>query len=324
MSECKVNIGMHVAVSGKIRLQVLREGKVRKDTGWFPNLITNLGLDMLGASQATYGQVDYTAVSRCTVGTGNTAPAVTDTALVSPLAYTSNTIGLAGNTNPHYTSSYVVGPPDYVQAVGTHTFSIGQVVGNIAEIGFGGLVSGSSTQLSLFSRALIMVGGSPGTISVTAADQLIVTYAVCYYLNLTDTPYSVVISGTTYSGTVRVASSQSTLGFLVCPVDRSASVASAQITVNSYNGAIGGVTGTPSGTSLSLTAAQTAAYVLGNYSNTYTASYTTAQSNFTGGVTAFMISCNIGNWQFSVSPALAKDNTKVMTITFSISWSRYP
>lgn len=332
MSNIETQVGLHLRLRGMIRVQVLRDGEVREDTGWFPNLITNLGLDMLGDNQGHhYGAAtaDLSVVGRCTVGTGTTPPAFTDTALVTPLAYTGTALGTSSNTSPYYSTSYVTGPPDYIQAVGIHTFAVGAVVGNISEIGFGGLDSSSSTQLSLFSRQLIQVGGSPGTISVTSADQLVVTYSLQYYLNLTDTAYSgLVISGTTYSGTIRAANSTNLSSIYPFePVDASSVYLGYNPTINisGYAGALGPVTGVPSGANTGVRAvAPTAAYSPGSYAKSYTLSYTTAQGNITGGIAAWLISCNMAAWQISVSPALSKDNTKTLTATFTISWARYP
>ena len=64
-------------------------GTRRVAADWFPNLITNAGLDFLGTTGPTY------VYTYCRVGSGNTAPAFTDPASVAPVA--------AGNPLPDVT-----------------------------------------------------------------------------------------------------------------------------------------------------------------------------------------------------------------------------
>jgi hypothetical protein len=73
-----IHINTKVALSGEYRLVIKRNGE-EIDTGWFKNLILNQGLDQLG----TDGNV---LVGYARVGTGTTAPAVTDTVLQAQVA----------------------------------------------------------------------------------------------------------------------------------------------------------------------------------------------------------------------------------------------
>src|SRR5574340_1768735 len=110
----QVEFTLRGRVAGRLRVLVLDSaGNLKTDTGWFPNLITNTGLDTFGSAPANYPGSYYVGPNLCTVGTGNTTPAYTDTALVSPVAHTTTPLQPPIGSAPQYTASYVVGPPDY-------------------------------------------------------------------------------------------------------------------------------------------------------------------------------------------------------------------
>lgn len=145
---------------GEFKLSVLRGGEEVSSTPWRPNLITDAGLDALARSGTTGWY--YLAV-----GTGTSSPAYTDTALASQVAqvagsgWPSNGGVVSGNTCTH---------------TQVFTFALGAVVGNISELGIR-----SSTGGTLATRALVTdEGGSPTSVTVTAADQLVVTYRVVF------------------------------------------------------------------------------------------------------------------------------------------------
>jgi hypothetical protein len=108
-------------LQGFYKLEAVKlDGTRRVLTDWFPNLITNGGLDRIGVS-STY--LDY-----CHVGSGNTAPANTDTGLATPVASTitsTSTTGIQGSS-PYYTWQTIV-----------YTFGLGVAAGNLAEVGVG-------------------------------------------------------------------------------------------------------------------------------------------------------------------------------------------
>lgn len=136
------------------------------------NKITNQGLDVWGGVYPS--GYSNTAQGGISVGTGNTAPTATDVVLQAPLAFTTNqTAGptAAGVLTAPYSASNTI----------QYTFAVGAVIGNIAEVGM--LIQNSGTATAgdrVFSRALIQVGGSPGTITLTSSDQLIVNYTLTF------------------------------------------------------------------------------------------------------------------------------------------------
>lgn len=317
-----INISIKNRIQGYFRICVEdKEGNIKEDTGWFPNLITNQGMDWIGSPPPNYN-VSYNQQyigTHCGVGTGTTTPAVTDTQLSAflamyPSTYTSNVEGFS-------TTSYVTGPPDYWSGIRTYNFAIGAVVGNIAEVGIGNTASGN-TQPQLFTHALILVGGSPGTISVTSSDALVVYHEMRLYLDLTTNPYSFNISGVSYTGNYLRALSTSIPNYaLNVYYDINYGVNG---TFTAYNGAVGTVTGQPSGSS-DFTRGQTSigSYTSGTYTLSMSCVIPLSQMNFSGGISAFMITTNHGSFQFSVSPAIPKTNLYTLTMNWSVSWARY-
>lgn len=317
-----LTINTKSSFAGYFRLQVHRAGAEIQDTGWFPNLITNQGLDWFGTAPPNYN-VSYgqpLIATHCGVGTGNTAPAFTDTRLTSFLAMFPSTTG--SNVENVTTSTYVPGPPAYYSQIKTYSFATGAVVGNVAEVGVGNTAQ-ADTNPQLFNHALILDGsGNPTTISVTSADALTVTYELRQYFDLTDNTYTMTIGATNYSGTYRRAQ-VNTFGyqnFQTVPYDFNG-----QYFTSVYNGSIAATTSHPSGTSTTTATGSWAAYNTGTYFVTGTASFSLSQGNLTGGITAIMTTNDTtGSYQFAVSPAIPKTSSYTMTLNYNISWARYP
>lgn len=170
-------------VRGEYKLSVLRRGVEVESTPWRPNLITDAGMDSLGLAGSN------SAWAMLAVGTGTTPPQFTDTALAAQVAQTGNggfpNNGIvSGNTCTH---------------TGVFTFPLGGVVGNISELGIRGVASGS-----LFTRALVTDGsGNPTSVTVTAADQLVVTYRVVFTVDQSIQTATVVDPNSSISYTIR-------------------------------------------------------------------------------------------------------------------------
>jgi len=302
------NINIEHKVKGRLRLVVKgSDGEDRIDTGWFDNLITNQGLDMMGGYLSVGNP--YTYASAVGVGTGTTAPSVTDTNLTSFLA-------AVGASTTYETQAYIPGPPAYWSGVYTYNFAVGAVIGNIAEVGVG---NNNTTSMSLFNHQLILVAGVPGTISVTSTDQLSVYFELDMYLNTTDTSYSFVMSGVTYSGIYRLSNIGTVPYFLHYLV-----LGTAVPTFTGYNGTIGAITSTPSGTSGTASGFTASAYSVGTYTRSFTTSMALGDVNLTGEISAFTFETNHGKFQFSCSPVLPKNSLSTITLNWAVSWARYP
>jgi hypothetical protein len=319
-----VSIDVNGKIRGRFRLCVLDglTGDLKEDTGWFDNLITNQGMDWKGMAppnnNVSYGQLIIG--THCGVGTGTTTPAVTDTQLTSFLAM--HPPSTSQNVEGFSSSSYVAGPPAYWSGIRTYNFAIGAVVGNIAEVGIGNTAS-TDTQPQLATHALIIVSGSPGTISVTSSDALVVYHEERLYLDLTDHSYSFNISGTPYSGIYRRASVTTVPQYSYVSWYTLAGTYPAFI---GYNGSIGAVTTKPSGSSSNPNDVPCThgTYTAGTYTISMQAVVGLTKVNFAGGITAFTLSSNHGSFQFSVSPAIPKTSLYTLTMNWNISWARYP
>lgn len=317
-----INVALECRLAGLYRIQLAdADGNIHTDTGFFKNLITDTGMDQFGsATLAANNQGGTTNIpNRCAVGTGNTTPAFTDSALVNQIAMYP-AAGASGQGSG--TVSYVVGPPNYWSSIHTFTFPLGGVVGNIAEIGTGGTLLLATTIMTTISRALIVDSmGTPTTISVTSADQLIVTFELRHYIDLTDTPYSTTISGITYTGNIRRAELSTYSPTISYQVDGDTLPRGTY-----YNGSIGAVTSTPTGTGSSFNyAVVPSSYTGGTYFKSWSEASNVGDNNLSGGISAILFkSYSFGSWQMSVSPAIPKDATKTMSLSFSISWARYP
>lgn len=310
---------MDVKVQGFFRLQVTgQDGRVHTDTGWFPNLITNQGMDWFGAGAPNFNTTGGTPLcTHCGVGTGTTTPAFTDTALTTPLAMSPPTAG--GNVEGISASTFVAGPPAYWSNVKTYGFALGAVVGNISEVAVGNCANGNTTPQA-FNHALIVdSGGNPTTISVLVTDALTVTYELRYYINTTDTAYSGAISAVTYSGIYRRA----TVGSVPSLFYQIEGIGG--IVTQIFSGTIGAITSSPSGSVAGANSIAASTYVPGTLFKSFTATYNSGTGNFgAGGITAMLFSCNQGLWQFSLSPFIPKTNLFTLTLQFNVSWARFP
>lgn len=309
-----ISVDSRAKVGGEYMIQVFepKNGRVElvRETGWFDNLITNFGLNNIGKNTALG--------TNCRVGTGNTAPAFTDTQLVAQIA------GTADWSSP---SLVLAGAPDYQSTYSlTYEFPQGAVVGNIAEIGIGAAATGAN----LFSRALIVDGvGNPVSIPVTAIQILRVTYRLSMYPSLTDATGTVNIGGTNYNYISRLCDR----GLVRSPIflgiifqGRFASF---------YDGDIGAVTAAaPSGASAIASASAFNAYVDGNFYLQFSASLNISQGNFAGGIRSAKIEItNGGNTVVSLKDqirfgsvatdaTIPKTATNQLSLPFRFSWAR--
>lgn len=295
-----------IGVKGHFKLEAVNmETGARRFLAEFDNLITNGGMDRLANNS------DWN--SWCSVGSGNTAPAFTDSGLVTFIASTNNT---SSTSNGNSGSS-----PWFGQAIKTFRFAIGTATGNLSEIGIGW----SSVNGSLFSRALILDGsGNPTTITILSTEALDATYTLQLYAPTADVTGTVVVSGVSYAYTLRAASVSSTGwggGF----------VFGDQFGWNGgtvFNGTIGAVTSTPSGSSATLGSPAKQSYTPGSFQIDTIWTMGLTDANVSGGISAaYLIGGQsrgaMGAFQVGFSPAIPKDGTKTLTLTFRQSWARH-
>lgn len=312
MNEEAIEIPMHISLQGFYKIEAVRpDGEVRVLADWFPNLITNAGLDLLPTTNPALNAYRY-----CQVGSGSTAPAFTDTALVSRVAGVITTRSQYAND----ADGVVTTSPRYTFDNNLFEFGTGVAAGNLSEIGVGTSATGGT----LFSRALILDGGgNPTTITVLADEILRVTYQLRWYIPEDDAAFSFTMSGTTYNCVSRAAEAGSVQRW---PGTRAYEPAGnwSRETVIGYSGALGAITSTPATqvASSSPTVTMVGTYVPGSYEVTYRGSFSTAE--FNGTIAAIKINpANLGTHQISFSPALAKDNTKTLRLDIKFTWGRY-
>jgi hypothetical protein len=304
-----------VRVAGYYTLEAIGLDGRKRFLGKFPNLITNGGLDMLGG----YSNVFNT----CAVGSGNTAPSNTDTALVTLVASTTNAISATYSTagsSPYFGSTIV-----------TWQFPTGAAAGNLSEVGIG------TAATALYSRALILDGGgSPTTITILSTEALNVTYTMQQYVPLTDVTGSISLGGSSYGYTIRAANATNqtywcqVFGLPTAPNLRSGFQAAYA------TGTLGAITSQPSGTTFADSGCTTAGYTNGSYTLQSTSNWDINHGNAPGGIGSILYtignqtagggsaSFGRGQWQIAFSPVIPKDNTHVLQLLLNISWARFP
>lgn len=154
---------LQVGVRGWIEVKLInREGKVVHEHTQ-SNLILNKGLDYIMSSLLAHNVHLYIAV-----GTGSTAPDPTQTALVSEIARTNQTLGLGPDLQ------VTVLGDGYYRISRTRGFDYNQANGNLTE--FGGSDS-SSSSAGVNTRELFRdSNGNPIVITKTSNERLAITY----------------------------------------------------------------------------------------------------------------------------------------------------
>lgn len=291
-----MQIVQNLELAGYYRLEKIRNGRRELVADWFPNIITNNGLDLFATGYTQKFQAVY-------VGTGSSTPTANDTQLENQIATTS---GASISSGIDTTGRYV-----YMNA--QYTFAAGAAAGNISEIGVG--PTGGN---NLFSRALVVdLMGNPTTITVLSDEQLIVTYQLRLYQPTGDFTFSV--DG--YSITCRAANANSTQVNGWAALTENVVLAGNLNAHSAHAGDIVAITSAPSGQS-NPSSVSTDAYVPGSYQVAGTITFGTGDANFN--IKSFSYSLMAGGaWQFSVDPVIPKTSDDQLTISVGVRWARY-
>jgi hypothetical protein len=332
-------IPVHMGMAGKYRAQITkgRTGKLKYDTGWFDNLITNRGLVEYW-NLPHYGAFDSGAIgASCAVGTGNTTPQVTDVGLASFTAAAGGTGGTGGgtgypapNAQGYVAQVSVPGQPDYVPPYWymryIYLFATGAAAGNLTEVG--AYPGGGSPNADLFSRALILdASGNPTSITVLSDEILTVTWELRFYLDVTDHAFSFNLNGSPITGTYRLwnASSQSA---------NPAAINTSGAGCTLYSGAMAAspLTGSPTGTIGNLASnsgAMSFVQFVNDIANSGTCYFdikgTFPTGNGTGTIQSFSYNQHMWAYQFgALSSPIIKTAGQQLQVNFRASWGRYP
>ena len=293
-----------------IKLIDARTGHVKRHLQ-FKNLITNAGLDYLGGSGNPSSVRAW-----CGVGTGNTVPAVTDTALVTPLG---TRVGIS--SGPTHTSG---GSFLYWSQTVVYTFLEANANGNLTEIGLFSSAAGPT----MWTRQLLKDGaGVPTVIVKTAAEQLQVTYEMRLYSPTVDVVGTVAISGNNYDYTVRAAETDDSTAWGSSPL--TAWNMGGAASASAYETDVLGTTiGRPAGTPNGVDSSSVAAYGAGTYYRDHTYVYEPANANFPSGIGSHLYgqpgSACAACFQLKWVPKIPKTAIKRFTLTVRLNWGRYP
>lgn len=305
-----MNIHFKNLLAGRYRLKKYdaATGECTGDTDWFDNLIVDQGLDQIGSvSNYNTGYPYPLLFNTCNVGTGSATPSTTDTQMDAFLA--------AVVSNDTFVTSYVAaagGNPAYWKCVHTYRFPAGTATGNLTEVGTGNNKVVNIGD-ALFSRALILDGGgSPTTLTVLSTETLDVTYEFRVYLDVTGIAFSQVINGTTYTGTWN-AYDISSPGAIYSGYDNGGTNLIVGIASNVDGG----------GSSYAVNPVSSG-YLVGSYQRSYTGTIPTGQGNYTGGLKFIKIQTLHNSISIETSPYIVKNNTQTFSVTFTVSWARYP
>lgn len=294
-------IQRNIGLEGYFTLKVIRpDGTVRKSLT-FKNLILNAGLNRIGTGGI---------VNAVQVGSGSTAPVVTDTALQS---YVAGTYTLRGNEYGYQSST-----PYFGWTRVTYRFAEGDAAGNLSEVGVGWDISGS-----LFSRALIVDSlGAPTTITVLSDEVLDVTYELRLYPPLTDATFDITISGVTYACVLRPGLVNSSAWE---PRHIFSHGATYKYSLFCWTGDLGTMFEFPSGTNFGYVGSTYEPYSNNSLKRRFNVKWDLDAGNHADKIKSMSMGQDypsLGNWQVSFTPVIPKDETKELNLPFEISWAR--
>jgi hypothetical protein len=305
-----------IGFAGYVKWELVRNGKVIKDSGGFhPNVITNIGMNRIAVETLDI------STAQAGVGSGATAPAITDIALQAAVG---TKVGRSGVLN----NAYVAGPPDYWFRQHQYKFLEANANGNLSE--FATFSSAGGTPI--FSRQLLKDNlGNPTVITKTATDQLWITYEIRCYPPTADVNSVVTISGVNYDVTTRpmqVSSADAWGSLLANGMNTAARVGTKEANVLLARTGVASNFTSSDGTQIAQTA-----YVADSYFLEMKDEWSLTDVNYATGVGA-IASVYGNNFGFSsayqcfqhvfTTTKIPKTNTKKLDLFLRRSWARYP
>lgn len=300
------NVSMGCGLEGWFRFRIKNaETGEERVVGPFHNLILDNGLNGIGTNGASWVSNVYLSTGTASPTEGDTSMQVTGSAISK---------GSPSNSNFSQTTTF----PRYQGTIWSYTFAQGAATGNWTEVGIGRAVN------NLWSRELIRnSAGDAITLTVLAIDILTVEYELRVYYKETDTTGTINISGSNYDYIIRPYYITSTLASLM--VTGSWMSTGGPVTGEVWNGALNALYVAPSGSSSYIGTLPTISpYVSNSYTKTMTFTWNISQGNLAGGITVVVPYVQNGTMPFKIgfTPAIPKDNTKQLSLTFSFTWAR--
>lgn len=311
------------ALSGQFRMVVSEDAageRVKHDTGFFDNLITDVGMNRVGEITTDSNSSIASFRSLCgrfVVGSGSATPSFTDTTLAAPVAFASINPNLESES-----SSYSRG---WYEITVRHQFNQGQAAGNLSEIG----IQHTDESGPLWSRALILDGvGNPTTITVLPDDFLTCYYTLRIMLPQEDAVFNIdvdydddgVVPTVVTARPLNADSSSANVGWGLQTASTSGSGAALQF----YSGGLAVPTATtPLGSTVSSSTSEFSVvpYVTDSHQRFVTRTNGLSEHNSETLRTA-RLAALMGYWQVEFDPPLQKNNTQTMQLTFGYSWAR--
>lgn len=310
------------ALSGQFRVVVSEDAageRVKHDTGFFDNLITDVGMNRVGTvTTQSLSSVNsfHSLCGRFVVGSGSNTPAFTDTALVAPVAFAS-----ADPVLDSESSSYTRG---WYEIAVRHQFGQGQAAGNLSEIG----IQHTSLSGPLWSRALILDGaGNPTTITVLADDFLTCYYTLRIMIPQEDAVFNIDVDYDDDGIVPTVVTARPLQADSSGPVSGwglQTAATSLRAYLQFYSGGLAVPTAiNPLGSAIGVQTSTftVVPYVTDSHQRFLTRTNGLNEHNSQELRTA-QIAALMGYWQVEFDPPLQKDNTQTMQLTFGYSWAR--
>jgi hypothetical protein len=295
-----------------IKLIDAKTGRVKRELD-FPNLIVDAGLDFIGQSGTPLTCMTYMGM-----GTGGTAPAVSDTALQTPIGTRVTRDSVSPSSGPSFA---------YWQESFVFTFLEANANGNLAEVG---LFSSASTGTMWTRQVLKDSGGTPTTITKTSAERLTVTYNVRLYSPTVDVTGNVTITGSgvhAYTSRAMQIDDSGSWGAFPLTGFYAGGGSSAYL---HESATLGSTTGQPSGVedgTTTTSSVSVGSYTSGTFQRQHTYFWDTGRGNFgtgVGSITFGGTNSNTNMFQCAFGTQILKTALKQLTIVAQLSWGRYP
>ena len=310
---------MHSAFAGEVRFVVENNGVKKLDTGFNKNIILNQGLHFFGGNRGT------DMMTYCLVGSGNSAPTVTQNQLDSCVV---------GETGTTHSSNYSYAPDstNTYKCSLTKRYVFTTLAGqNISEVGLASQYSSPSSNY-LCTRALVKdASGNPTVLSLITGDTLTIYYKLWVVHSTLDTDQVINMSdgfgvneqfnikSRIYYAGVRsewATNLSVTLGF-------------ATDDVVAHSGDLSAITTTPTA-ALGNASVVTFGVYANDFSRVVTLKFSTDRAN--GNMRTLIVKSiyahalgfhQIRFGRVSDDAPIYKDNTKELTIPIKFTWGRY-